>query len=66
MARRQHPPPSPLERAWPWIVRFFGIGLILFETLGENVDRPYLLAVAGGMVGLPELVKWDQRRAGRR
>lgn len=52
-----------MEQSWPWIIRFFGLGLILFETLGEQIDRPYLLALAAGMVGLPELVKWDQRRS---
>lgn len=56
---------SLLDRAWPWFLRFLGVGLILFETLAEQIDRPYLLALAGGLVGLPELVKLDKKRTGK-
>lgn len=30
-----------------------GLAGVIFETVGEQVDRPYLLAVFGTMMGLP-------------
>lgn len=38
---------------------FFGV---LYETVVEQVDRPALLAVFGGMLGLPVFLHRDQNR----
>lgn len=56
------PRPSLADRVWPWFLRGFGAALIAYETLGEQVDRPYLLALAAGMIGLPEVAKWERKR----
>lgn len=55
-----HPKPA-LERAWPWIIRFGGLAIAFYETLFENADRPSLLLLAAGMLGLPEFVKFQRR-----
>jgi len=56
--RRAAPPTVDfLERLWPWVVRFTGIGIALWETLEENYDRPSLLLLAAGMIGLGEIVR---------
>jgi hypothetical protein len=52
---------SPLSpdsfMAWfPVVVRYTGVGIALWETLGENLDRPSLLVLAAGMMGLPEVL----------
>jgi hypothetical protein len=47
---------------WPWIVRFGGLGLLLYETIFEHTDRPTLLLVAAAMIGLPEFIKIDRNR----
>lgn len=38
---------------------FFGV---LYETVVEQVDRPALLAVFGGMLGLPVFLARDPRK----
>lgn len=39
-----------LIRRWPFVVRYAGLAIALWETLGESVDRPYLLGLAGSMM----------------
>lgn len=38
-----------------------GFAGVVFETLHERVDRPYLLAVFTGMMGLPLFIRKDER-----
>ncbi len=37
-----------------------GLAIVFYETLYENVDRPWLFAVAIGMMGLPAASKMDK------
>lgn len=39
-----------------------GLAGIAYETLVENVDRPALLAVFAGMLGLPWFIRRDEKR----
>lgn len=41
----------------------FTVGVlgIVWETLGEEIDRPYLLAVFSAMVGLPVFLHTDEK-----
>ena len=55
-------PRTPLERAWPWIVRLTGIGIAIYETVIEHADRPTLLLLAAAMIGLPEFIRIDRGR----
>jgi len=50
---------------WPWIVRFTGIAIAIYETVFEHADRPSLLLLAAAMIGLPEFVKWNRDKAGQ-
>jgi len=45
------------EKTWPWIIRFVGVAIVLWQLLVDQVDRPYLLLLAGGMLGLEQVVK---------
>lgn len=52
-------------RAWWSVVRdiiafFGGMTVIGFETVVANADRPWLLVVAIGMMGIPFAAKVDQ------
>lgn len=38
-----------------------GFAGVIYETLVEQVDRPALLAVFGGMLGLPVFLRRDER-----
>lgn len=51
------------EKIWPWIVRVTGIGIAVYETLFEHVDRPTLLLLAAAMIGLPSFINIDRNRA---
>lgn len=55
-------PPTKQERITRDLVLFVG-GLlgIGYETLVEEVDRPYLLAVFAGMLGLPWFIRRDEK-----
>lgn len=37
-----------------------GIAIAFYETLVQQVDRPYILAVAVAMMGIPWAIKADQ------
>lgn len=62
-AKRKPAPPAKPPRlvaaeAWvPLILRvssfFGGMGIMFWQTVLENADRPYLIAAATGMMGLP-------------
>ena len=42
-----------------------GLGIIIYETVWAEVDRPYLLAIAGLMCGLPTFFNVSIRVADR-
>lgn len=46
---------------WPWVVRFTGLAIAIYETVVERVDRPSLLMLAGAMVLGPEFVRFTKR-----
>lgn len=51
-------------RAWWSVIRdilafFGGLGVIIYETTEAQVDRPWLLVVAIGMMGIPLAAKVD-------
>lgn len=47
---------------WKWVLRLAGLAGIAWETIVENTDRPELLILFGGMVGLDKVLEWDARR----
>lgn len=58
-------PPAPTDpwSVWfPRLVQTSGLGVIGYETVVENNDRPYLLFLAGGMMlgtlGMQLVLKW--------
>ena len=60
MARKRQTPTRPTEAElllwWPWIVRFTGLGVFLYEVVGQSVERPSILVLVAAMIGLPELI----------
>lgn len=43
------------------IVQWAGLGIAIWETFGENVDRPSLLVLAAGMMGLHSVINAQNR-----
>jgi hypothetical protein len=39
------------------VIRWAGLGIAIYETVVERIDRPSLLFLAGGMMGLHEILK---------
>lgn len=37
-----------------------GFGIMIYETVGTNIDRPWLLVMAIGMMGLPFALRLDK------
>lgn len=59
--------PTRLNASLRELILFFvGIAGVGYETLAEHADRPYLLALFGGMLGLPWIVDLDRRSQRRR
>jgi len=51
---------------WPKITRdtalfVAGLGLVIREAVFENADRPYLLMIFAGMMGLPVFLRKDEK-----
>lgn len=46
---------------WPQAVRVAGLGIALYETIIEKVDRPSLLILAAGMMGLDSVLKTQSK-----
>lgn len=42
---------------WPRIVQVAGLGIAIYETLFERLDRPSLLILAAGMMGMNAVYK---------
>lgn len=53
------------ERAWLWIVRAAGLGIAVWETVVDMSDRPALLLLAAGMMGLKTVVDYGRKNGGR-
>ena len=56
-----------LDAWFPTVQRYalmvFGLVGVGYETVVDKVDRPYLLVLFGGMLGLSEIAhSWAQRR----
>ena len=51
-----------LKKVQPLIIFLAGIFAFGWQVLGEEVDRPYLLAVIAGMLGLPFVRLADKLR----
>lgn len=50
---------------WKWVLRITGLGGIVYETVVQQADRPWLLLMFGAMVGLANLGPLEQRVLGR-
>jgi hypothetical protein len=46
-----------LNRIWPWVTRLFGLGIVFWQVAFNSIDRPYLLLLAGGMMGIEPVKK---------
>lgn len=57
--------PEGLELWWPHIARALATLIILWQTLVDDLDRPYLLSVAVGLFGLKWVVDVQRSRNGR-
>jgi hypothetical protein len=53
-----------LDRAWPWALRFAGLGIGIWETVFTSFDRPSLLMFALALLGFDRFVSFDRRRNG--
>lgn len=53
---------SRLEDWWPNVLRYGGLAGVVYETVGEQLDRPVLLGVFAGMMGLREVIAAQRRR----
>jgi hypothetical protein len=49
-----------LDRIWPVVVRYTGLAIAIYETVVEKLDRPSLLILAAGMMGLQNVVEWQR------
>lgn len=43
------------------LVQWVGLGIAVWETLAEKVDRPSLLVLAAGMMGLHSVINAQNR-----
>ena len=60
MAKRRKRSREDIAR--DWTLRAFGLAGIVYETVAEKIDRPYLLALFAGLVGLPWYIQRDEKR----
>ena len=51
-----------LKKAQPAIIFIAGLCAFGWQVFAEDVDRPYLLAVIAGMLGLPFVIMADKAR----
>jgi len=49
------------ERLWVWVTRAAGLVGIAWVLLFDDADRPYLLILFGGMIGVGTISKLAQR-----
>jgi hypothetical protein len=55
---------SFLTRIFPVIVKYTGLAIAVWETAIDHVDRPSLLLLAAGMMGLDTVMKASGLRNG--
>lgn len=52
---------NPIEKmkkpTFPQVVRYVGLAIAIYETVVEHADRPSLLILAAGMMGLDSIIK---------
>lgn len=51
------PKPNRKGLTFPKLVQYCGLGIALYETVVEKIDRPSLLILAAGMMGLDSILK---------
>jgi hypothetical protein len=56
--------PDLFDRTWPKILRLSGLGIALYETAIDKVDRPSLLILAAGMMGLQNVLDFQKKKSG--
>lgn len=49
------------EWIWLWVVRIAGLGIAIWETAVDNADRPGLLLLAAGMMGLKTVIDYGKK-----
>ncbi len=49
------------ERLWLWLVRITGLGIAIWETVIDMADRPALLLLAAGMMGLKTVIDYGRK-----
>ena len=52
------------ERTWLWLVRTCGLGIAIWETVVDKADRPALLLLAAGMMGLKTVIDYGRKNGG--
>lgn len=57
--------PEILKKVQPVIIFLAGLFAFGWQVFAEDVDRPYLLAVIAGMLGLPFVILADKARVAR-
>ena len=61
-SRSRGPKPDSWQVWFSRLVQVAGLGIVFYETLAEQVDRPWLLLVAVAMMvgglGLQFIVRW--------
>jgi hypothetical protein len=53
----RHPAFDFLSDIFPIMMKYVGLGIALWETLVEKVDRPSILLLSAGMMGLDKVVE---------
>ena len=54
--------PDILKKVQPVVIFLAGLLAFGWQVFAEDVDRPYLLAVIAGMLGLPFVILADKAR----
>lgn len=49
--------PEAVQQWMPTLIKAVALVGVGYETLGEDFDRPYLLALFGAMLGIGEVVQ---------
>lgn len=67
MARRTPPKTADwwTSKTRDFVLFVGGFAGVIYETVVEQVDRPALLAIFGGMMGLPVFLRRDESQAGK-
>jgi len=52
------------DKIWMWILRIIGLAGIVWQTVFDNNDKPALLILFGGMIGVGTVSKLAIKRNG--